>query len=923
VDLPSEEQKRSYSYRFGSAEFDEARFELRVSGLPVDVERKALEVLGCLLRHAGEVVTKEELLSEVWAGRITVEKVLPNAINKLRRALGESNAQCIATQARMGYRLDGTVVRTAVGKSPGSAQLQEAQLVQGKSVPGRDNFVLNAPLSQRSGSEVWLAQHRKTQEKRVYKFALTADALRALKREATLFRVLQESLVDQTQIVQIMDWNFEHEPYFLECEFAGQNLLEWAPTHLPAMPREQRVDLFLRIADAVEAAHAVGVLHKDLKPANILIAPAGADANTATSAQWCVRLTDFGSGRMLDPERLSALGITKLGMTENYGEDSSSGTPLYIAPEVFSGNTSTVQSDVFALGIILYQLLAGALSKPMVSGWEQDVLDPFLCADLAQATDGNPARRFAGVRAFSEQLRSRPERRMQAQLQIDAAAQSQSAQAALARSRAQRPYLIALISALVIGALGALWLLRLAVDARNQARAELARASAINRFLNEDLVGQSNPMVAAKGQNATVKDVLLAARDRVSVRFAAQPDAEAAIRTSLAQLFYTIDLWPESRAQARSALALFEQGGNASADQALKLRLGLIRTLCRTAQFDAAQAEIAKLQQFSSGKPANQRSYLNAAGWAIFYLTKSDFAQATPRYGAAITALKSFDPENTSERDALRVDQISALTALNQYPQAQAVGNGMIAEARARPEDTKLLVAMTELALARSYSHQGENARAIALLLSAQSVIVARLGPEHSRNLNLLNELFAIYFRMADWQKAIPYAAQIHQRVRAKMGDKHNMTYVTLANLGRAELESGDAANAGPHLREAYAFLAANMGAKAAQTQDAAVILAQAEIELGHFDAAQAVIATLDVPVLESFRGHGLWQFGVDGLQGLMLQGQGKRAQAEPLLRSAFAGLTPDGKDKQPDRFFLLLKKALQEYQTQAKTQTR
>ena len=91
-----------YTYRFGSAEFDEARFELRVGGLPVEVERRALEVLAYLLRHAGEVVTKEELLREVWAGRVTVDKVLPNAMTKLRRALGEANAERLVTQPRIG-----------------------------------------------------------------------------------------------------------------------------------------------------------------------------------------------------------------------------------------------------------------------------------------------------------------------------------------------------------------------------------------------------------------------------------------------------------------------------------------------------------------------------------------------------------------------------------------------------------------------------------------------------------------------------------------------------------------------------------------------------------------------------------------------------------------------------------------------------
>ena len=108
-------EPRCYLYRFGSAEFDEAKVELRVAGLRVDVENRALGVLAYLLRHADEVVTKEELLREVWAGRVTVDKVLPNAIAKLRRALGESNAERLVTQARVGYRLLGPVSRTAVG----------------------------------------------------------------------------------------------------------------------------------------------------------------------------------------------------------------------------------------------------------------------------------------------------------------------------------------------------------------------------------------------------------------------------------------------------------------------------------------------------------------------------------------------------------------------------------------------------------------------------------------------------------------------------------------------------------------------------------------------------------------------------------------------------------------------------------------
>src|SRR5690606_34169165 len=109
---------RVYRWRFGAVEFDEARHELRVSGLPVEVEHKPLQVLTLLLRHVGEVVTKEELFDTVWAGRVTVDHVLATAVGKLRKALDAGGEARIVTVPRIGYRFDGPVERIAVGQRP-------------------------------------------------------------------------------------------------------------------------------------------------------------------------------------------------------------------------------------------------------------------------------------------------------------------------------------------------------------------------------------------------------------------------------------------------------------------------------------------------------------------------------------------------------------------------------------------------------------------------------------------------------------------------------------------------------------------------------------------------------------------------------------------------------------------------------------
>lgn len=879
-------EKHSYCYRFGTAEFDEARFELRVAGLPVDVERRALEVLAYLLRHAGEVVTKEELLREVWAGRITVDKVLPNAINKLRRALGEANAERVQTQARIGYRLDGSIERIAVGRRLAS----RLDLAIGQTVPGRENFLLRRQLGSHRGSEVWLAEHAKTREKRVYKFGVDGERLRSLKREATLSRVLQESLDDRAHFVDIIDWNFENSPFFLECQYGGDSLLAWSEQQLAGLGVDERVALFLQIADAVAAAHGVGVLHKDLKPANVLIAE--------TDAGWHIRLTDFGSGRLLDPERLESLGITQLGLTvtQSVATDSSSGTPLYVAPEVFAGHSPTVQSDVFALGILLYQLLAGRLNKPMVSGWEQDVADELLREDIRLATDGNPERRLATVAELAARLRDRARRRLQIDALRRSEEQARAARESLARNRARRPYVTALIVALVAGVVGALGLYGAAVRARNDAQRELDRATAINRFLNEDLIGRSNPLVVAKGQSASLKDVLLAARDRVSRRFGAQPLTEASIRMSLVTLFNMLELLPEAEEEARRALALYEGSEGATGRNTLRARTFVARILARTGKFDEALKELRTIDALAASSGDAYTRYLRASAWSIYLMNQGEYAKGLAELRVAIPIMRETEPDNVTQRDSMRMDLINALTQTGDLAGARAEGAALIAEIGERDDDNGLVVAFAKAAVARTYTLEGDLATAEAQLVDAQQTIVARLGAAHTRNIMVLSDLFDIAVRRADWPKALDYAQRVHEGALAKFGPEHNISAVTAINWGQALFESGDAAAADGKLRPFRERLAAQLGEKNPQSQMATYWLCAIALEQQKLDDAARFAAGLDPAALEAAGADGFWKLRVDALRGLIAAQRGDRTAATPLLAAAVDGLAkPDG----------------------------
>src|SRR5580693_6199607 len=171
-------------WRFADYEFDELGRELRVKGRPVDLESKPLDVLLQLLLHAGEVVTKEELLESVWPDVMVVDGSLATAVSKLRKAMGDEDHPAIVTIPRVGYRLGVPVYCKTVAAA--------------------------------SGPE------------RVFKFAADGSRLKGLKREITVSRFLRESLGDRPEFVRILEWNFETAPYFLESEYAGANLAEWA-----------------------------------------------------------------------------------------------------------------------------------------------------------------------------------------------------------------------------------------------------------------------------------------------------------------------------------------------------------------------------------------------------------------------------------------------------------------------------------------------------------------------------------------------------------------------------------------------------------------------------------------------------------------------------------------------------------------------
>jgi len=558
-------------WHFSNACFDEASLLLTIAGKPVELERRPQLLLALLLAHAGEIVTKDEILDALWPGREVSEASLTNCMARLRQSLGDLGHDAIRTVHGYGYRFAADVTVQASAPAPAAPSAIIA-MAEGDPVPHRPNWRLVRTLGSGGYGDAWLAEQSQSHERRVIKFARDADGVAALRREIALCRLLREELGPRPDLIRILDWHFAEPSPFIETAWAEHgNLMEWAQAQGGAatLPLDLRLDLAAQIAEALAAIHDMGVLHKDLKPANVLMR---LDAHGRPG----IILTDFGSGRVLDPARLDAFGITRPD-ADPTRPDSTGGTQIYRAPELSAGGAQTIQADIFALGIMLFQLAAGDLRRPLAPGWEDLVPDPLLRADIEAAAAGDPARRLADAAELASRLRALPARRAaRARAEADSA-ESARLLRALELARARRAPLLALLGVLLL-ALGATTALTLRAN-RAQALAErqAERARAVTGFLTDDLFSAANPLLGAD-PNVPVRRVLGVAAADLDRRFPRGNPDRAAIEAAVGNAYLGLADPDHATPLLRAALGeLRAQQGDADPQtQAVRLALGLL-----------------------------------------------------------------------------------------------------------------------------------------------------------------------------------------------------------------------------------------------------------------------------------------------------------------------------------------------------------
>jgi len=632
------------------------------------------------------------------------------------------------------------------------------------------------------------------------------------------------ALMDHPNIAKIHDAGTTENgrPFFVMELVRGIPVTEYCDK--VRLPPRGRLELFVTVCQAVVHAHQKGIIHRDLKPSNVLV--------TLHDGTPVAKVIDFGIAKAISQQLTEKTLFTAFAQMV--------GTPLYMSPEQaeMSGLDVDTRSDVYSLGVLLYELLTGQtpFDKERLANSGLDEIRRIIREDEPLRPSQRVSTLGAQVLSTLSQQRGLDERRLahslrgeldwivMKALEKDRTRRYESASAFAADverylndepvaacpptavyrlSKFARRNRVAIITGLLVSASLVLGLVASSWQAVRAGRAEVlanqrlqevsaekeradeerAIAVAVNEFLQNELLGQAAPDQNARAKQVTVEEVLGRAATQIAGKFGSQPRIEATLRKTIGDAYSALGNYPAAQVQLESALEIRRRIlGDEHSDTVSSMN-NLALVYLELSQYDKAEPLIAKALEISRRTlgEEHQKTLASMTNQALLYHQRGQYAQAEPLYVQIVEISRRVRGEADSDTLIAMNNLATLYESRGQYAQAETLHVETLAASRSAlgEEHPRTLLSMNNLAAV--YQARRQFSQAEPLFVKALDIKRRVLGEEHPDTLTTAHNLAVLYWEQGQFEKAEPLCIKTLDLLRRVLGEEHPTTLSSVA----------------------------------------------------------------------------------------------------------------------------------------------
>ena len=638
------------------------------------------------------------------------------------------------------------------------------------------------------------------------------------------------STLEHPAIAQILDGGAlpDGRPYLVLEYVDGVPITEYCDAE--TVDVHGRVELVIEILRALHHAHKHLVVHRDIKPSNVLV-----------STEGNVALLDFGIAKLLDPNAIPGKStLTRTGMSLL--------TPGYGSPEQHAGQPVTTASDIYQVGVVLFELLAGerpafdqvdtepgAPSRHLKGTHRYGQVRGDLDAIVQKAMHADPTRRYGSANEMVDDL----ERYLYGRPVV---AQPDTFTYRLQKLTKRRPWLLPVSAAFVLGIAAYVVTLTLYSE---QLRLEQQRAEAAQAFM-VDLLSSPDPFAPAdpeRGRNITVVEALELGRNRLRDQLADQPELRATLLGSVAGVYQSLDQDKEAIELGEEALSLnLSLYGENSESVLENLRLlgdryDTIGEYDKAKEYYDRQLEIAR-RMYGSDNPLLGAAEISAGNYTK---SQGDIETGLDLLASGIDRLRN-SPEEHAQTLITAILSSTEQDGTNDATESlQLLEEGLeVAEKVFGPDS--LVAAQVRIAIGRNSLFAHDNERSEENYAYGLRILETKLGREHGATMTALQDYGVAMSVTGDYAGAEKVHREIVDRLIATRGENNRSVADNYQNLATTITRQGRYDESIPLHRKAYELY------KAVLEDDHYIIafplLSIANVELERKNAVEAEAAS-------------------------------------------------------------------------------